>query len=227
MRSRGLAAVCALLATLAVAETREVRVFQVRFRPVREAASLVEPLLSTNGSMLLQPKLGTITVQDESEVIRRVTEALASWDVAPLSYQVRVRLVLASTTPPTPGPPGPLIEGIGSGLQKLFHFSSYQEVDTLRITAADGSTVEAAAGGRYSLRFVLRATARDPERLQLGPLEVSRRERGNDGVEVLRPLLRTTVSLRLGQTAIVGAARSEGANQALVLILWAEREVAP
>jgi hypothetical protein len=227
VRVAAVAGVLLLCACAAVAAEHEVQVFQLRFRAARDAAALVEPLLSPEGSLLLQPKLNTLTVRDRREVLARVAEALTSWDVAPLTYRLRVRLLLASTATPTPGPAAPLISGLGAELSQLFRYTSYQEVDTLAITAAEGSTVEAAIGERYHIRFTLRAGPLDPDRVQLAHMELARREMKLEQAEALRTLLRSTVSLKLGQTLVLGAARSENANQALVLVLWAEREARP
>jgi hypothetical protein len=218
------AAVLALAAGSALAAEQELRVFQLHFRPARDAAALVEPLLSPGGSVLLQPSLNAVTVRDNPEVLKRVAEALTSWDVAPASYRVRVRVLLASTDPPPPGRAAPLISGISAELSKLFRFTDYQEVATLQVTAADGSLVEMAAGERYHLRFTVRGVAQDPERVQLAQLQLARRDRGGDNVEVLRPLVRATVTLLLKQPSVLGGARAENANQALFLVLWAERE---
>lgn len=204
--------------------TQEVRVFQLRFKPAREAASLVEPLLSPDGSLLIQPRTNTLTVRDTAAVQKRVAEALASFDVPPEAFRIRLRFILASTVPPTPGAAAPLIEGVGKELAEVFRFTSYQELDTLVLTAADGATVEAEAAGKYYLKFVVRGGSRERDRLQLQGFELYRKSRNPDGSEGLRLLLRTTLSLRLQQTGILGAARSEAANQALVLVFWAERE---
>ncbi len=221
------AAVLALVAGSAFAADQELRVFQLHFRPAREAAALVEPLLSADGSVLLQPGVNSITVRDTPAVLKQVAEALADWDVAPLSYKVRVRVLLASMEPPQPGKASPLISGIGAEISKLFHFTDYQEVATLQVTAAEGSVVELAAGERYHLRFTVKGVAQDPERVQLAQLQFARREQGADGAEVLHPLLRATVTLQLKQPSVVGGARAENANQALFLVLWAEREEKP
>lgn len=224
---RSAVAVLMMAASTVLAAEQELRVFQLHFRPAREAAALVEPLLSSEGSVLLQPSLNAITVRDTPEVLQRVAQALSSWDVAPASYKVRVRVLLATTDPQPPGKPAPLIEGIGSELKELFHFTNYQEVATLQATASDGSVVEMAAGERYHLRFTVRGVPQDPDRVQLAQLQLSRRDRGADNAEVLRPLVRATVTLLVKQPSVLGGARAENANQALFLVLWAEREEKP
>jgi Bacterial type II/III secretion system short domain len=220
-------ALLVVTAATALAADQELRVFQLHFRPARDAAALVEPLLSADGSVLLQPSLNAITVRDSAAVLERVARALASWDVAPAAYKVRIRLLLANTDPQPPGQPAPLIEGIGSELRELFHFTNYQEVATLQVTASDGSVVELAAGDRYHLRFTVRGVPQDPDRVQLAQLQLSRRDRGANDVETLRPLVRATVTLLVKQPSVLGGARSENANQALFLVLWAEREEKP
>jgi len=219
-------AVCLLgVAAASWAQTvQEVRVFQLRFKPAREAAAVVEPLLSSEGSLLIQPKSNTLTVRDTPAVQKRVAEALASFDVPPETFKIRVRLILASTAPPTPGPASPLIEGVGRELAEVFRFTSYQELDTLVLAASEGATVEAQAAGKYYLKFQVRGAGQERDRVQLAGFELYRKSQNPEGGETLRLLLKTTLSLRLGQMAILGAARSEAANQALVLVFWAERE---
>ena len=123
-------AVLALVAGSTLAAEQELRVFQLHFRQAREAAVLVEPLLSSGGSVLLQPSLNSITVRDTPEALKRIADALASWDVAPPSYKVRVRVLLASTDVPPPGRAAPLISGIGAELYKLVQANRHHDSAT-------------------------------------------------------------------------------------------------
>ena len=79
-------------------------------------------------------------------------------------------------------------------------------------------------GDRYHLRFTVRGVTQDPNRVQLAQLQPARRDRGPDNVEVLHPLMRATVTLLMDQPSVLGGARAEDANEALFLVLWAERE---
>jgi hypothetical protein len=218
------ATVLLLAAGSVLAGDQELRVFQLHFRPARDATALIEPMLSADGSVMLQPRLNTVTVRDTAEVISRVAQALTSWDVAPVSYRLRVRVLLASTEPQQTGRAGPMISGIGAELARLFHYTAYEEVGTVQVTAADGTTAEMAISERYHMNFALRAVPQDPDRIQLGQLQLSRRDKGPDNQEILRPLLRATVNLVLRQPSVLGGARSENANQALFLVLWADHE---
>src|SRR5262249_23660654 len=48
-----------------------IRVFSLRYRRAEEAALLVRPLLTDEGSVILQPKLNTLTVRDTSAAVER------------------------------------------------------------------------------------------------------------------------------------------------------------
>lgn len=206
------------------ASDQEVRVFQLRFRTALEAAALVEPLLSDHGSLVLPRNVNAITVRDNPTVLRRVADALAGWDVAPESYRIRIRLLMASTPTPAPGRAGPLIEGMGADMSRVLGFTSYQEIDTLQVTASDGAVVEATAGERYHLRFMVRSVAHDAERIHLNQFELSRRQPTTEGRDRLQVLMRTAMSLKEDQEVVVALARSEAANRGLILVVWAQRE---
>lgn len=212
-------------AAFAGAAEQEVRVFQLRFRTAVEAVTLVEPLLSDDGSLVLPRGVNALTVRDRPAVLRRIAEALAEWDTPPEIYRIRIRLLLATSPTPVPGRASPLIEGMGAEISKVFGFTSYQEIDTLQVTASDGATVEAVAGERYHLRFMVRGVPHDVERIHLSQFELSRRERSGEGRDRLHTLMRgATISLKEDQEVVVALARSEAANRGLILVVWAQRE---
>src|SRR5437773_1464795 len=73
------------------------RVFTLRHRKAEEVALLVRPFLTENGSVILQPKLNTLSVRDTAEAIARVAEAIASYDVPPRSVEISVTLLKATS----------------------------------------------------------------------------------------------------------------------------------
>jgi hypothetical protein len=216
-----------LIAVVALGgDQAEVRVIQLQHRSARDGVAMAEGMLSEDGSVLLQPRQNTLTVRDRGDVVRRIAEALAAWDVVTSPYRVRVRLVLASTAPPPAGQPAPQLSGFGSELTGLFRWGGFEEIDTIEVEAQEGTTLEIKASRGYTLRFALRAVPADPQRVQLTPFEVIRVEGEEHGVGLKRRLLRSTVSLQLGQTGFLVTARSEAARQALVIIVGASREKA-
>ena len=217
-------AVLVLSACSVLAAEQELRVFQFHFRPAREAATLIEPMLSPEGSLLLQPGLNAITVRDNPDVLKRVTGALASWDVAPQAYKVRVRVFLA-------------FHGAEVGRTAAVDPGDRREdVPALRLHEVRGGGRGPGHRGRRQRRgsrgrrplpppvHWCEAFRQESDRVQLAQLQLARRDRSTENTEVLTPLLRATVSLLVKQPSVIVGARSENANKALFLVLSAERE---
>lgn len=226
MRRAFLAVLLAAAASVAGASELEERVIQLRHHPARDAAAVVEPLLSPQGSVAIQPGSNSLTVRDLPEIARHVVEVLKAWDVVPREYRLRVRLVMASTASLRPGQQPAKLEGFGSELTGLFRWGGFEEIDSFQIQAREGVSVETKAGQGYTVRFTLRASPSEPQRVQLVPCEVLRMEGQEHGIGVQRRLHRSNVSLQLGQTFILVTARSEEAKKALIVILGADPETA-
>src|SRR5262249_21643852 len=71
------------------------RVFTLKYKRPEEAALLVRPLLTESGSVILQPKLNTLTVRDSAAAVERTAQAIASWDVPPRAVEIAVTLLRA------------------------------------------------------------------------------------------------------------------------------------
>lgn len=223
MRRVAFAAILLGAAWSALGAELEVRVFELRHRAVRDAATVVEPLLSPDGTILLQPRQNSLTVRDHPEVLTRVSEAISRWDAQSAAFRVRVSLLWALESGPAFDQRDPLLKEVSSGLTKLFGYGSCAVIDTFRVTAEDGNLVESGAGhGRYWVRFKVDAVPENRNRVRLQRFEVLQREGSGAGAQI-RPLLSTaSINLLVGQTSIVGLSRQERAPQALIVVLVAE-----
>jgi hypothetical protein len=198
------------------------RVFRLEHRPAREAVSLVEPLLSPEGSVLVRPRDNSLTVVDDAATVARVAEVLAGFDVAPASYRVRVRLIRGSAKPSPPGVAAGDVPSLPSG---LLPYASYREIGGFEAVTKEGERLETSVGGRYSLSFGLRRIASESERVELSRFVLARREGPSKlgGVDIVHTLLQSNVSLLVGQTFVMVATPSEGSGEALLLVVVAER----
>lgn len=227
MRRVALFVMCMAVAVAGLAAAGDMRMFQLRHRPAREAAVIIEPLLSGEGSMLIEPRQNRITVRDSGPVLARVQKALDGWDVPPASFVIRLRVLEASNPKAAPAARRtPAISGLGAELGNLFPFGDYRELAALRMVVSEGMAIEVPAGDRFHLRFVLRTTPLALDSVDLTEFQLSRRERLPDGTQRLRPMMRARVNLRLRQESVLGGAGSEDAERALFLVLLAEREQA-
>ncbi len=127
-----------------------VRVFQLKYKSAADASTLIQPLLSDNGSVTVQPQKAVLTVQDQPEVLERVVATLKQFDRAPEPYRVRVQLLEASN--------GPLPEGVKSvqvdqRVRTMFHFDSYRSLASTEVTGTVGHSASVQLGSAYSLTF--------------------------------------------------------------------------
>ena len=76
------------------------RVFQLEHVSVSEASAAIQPMLSEAGSVTLQPKLSRIVVQDQLEIVDRVTEVIEKLDHIPGKFSVRIDLLRGGKAKP-------------------------------------------------------------------------------------------------------------------------------
>lgn len=223
----------------AAAPTTVARVFDLEHLRLGDAALLVQPLLSEEGSLTLEPRDARLTVQDRPEVVDRVARLLLALDRPPARYRVLARLYEATTDP-------------GSGdasaadlkLGEVLRFTSFRLVGETRLEGEVGGSARADLGDGFVIRFevepgerrievtsvaagppVVRPPDVDPARavdpaaarIRLEQLALLRIASARQ-VEVLR----SSVALSTGQQVVLAASSSESARRGLVLVLRAE-----
>lgn len=200
-----------------------VRVFKLHYISVKEAANAVEPLLSEQGSVTLQPRQDRISVQDRPEVIAKVAERLEIVDRKPSSYRLQVELLegVRSSLPES------VETEVDPRMRRMFPFKAYRRIGLTHFDGELGDPVEADLGEGYHLSFEAASlvTADTPwhipnpdSRMELRTLLLELiRKPGQAPVEVVR----TRVVLSENQEAFIGAAGSEDSPTGLVLILKA------
>ena len=99
------------------------RAFTLRYVSVAEATTAVQPLLSDQGSLTLQPSRSRMIVQDFPEVINRVVLLLDELDKLPDSYRIHIELLEGGVEQPF----GSANEVEATDrLRKMFNFPSYR-----------------------------------------------------------------------------------------------------
>jgi hypothetical protein len=236
-------AMTAVLMTAAVmaaadAAVMTARVFQLRHIPVADAVRAIQPLLSEQGSFMVQPAGARLTVQDRPEVVARVATLIEAIDRAPNEFKIRVDLYLASNESLAEAKQAPVDERV----RKMFQYRSYRSVGHARILGLVGDAAGAELGSGYRIVFIVktadpevpartgaaavRPSSRDEagERLTLQQLMLLHISEDDAGVERRTQVLRTTMNIAPGQQVILGASRSESADQALILIVHLDKK---
>lgn len=211
------------------------QVVQVRYKPVSEAALLVNQLLGECGAYRVPKSLRMITVEDEPQRIAQIVEAVASWDTPPRAVDVTVSLVLATREPPPRNQSAQAgiadeIRGVSRTLSELTNYTRFERLATVSVQSFEGGEAVVDLGEMYQVAFSVEHV--DPGRaIVFDPFQLKRRmasgEVSSSSRNTPRTLLSMSLNLPPGQLHIVGAP-SRARDRALFLALesWAREPAA-
>jgi hypothetical protein len=225
-------AVAALVLMVAVSVSADesattTRVFQIEHTTVAEASNAVQPLLSENGTLTVQPQKNRITVQDSAEIVRRVAEVLAELDIAPGTYSVRFQLLKATQSEVAPEHR----VQVNRKIQQMFPSARYVEIGSTLIEGELKVPVTARIGEAYRLSFVAEPVTAPKDvpfgmpkmgsRYTLEDLKLTRSRRNENGDQSMIDVIQSDVSISPGQKTSIGTGASEDSKNGLVLIIEA------
>ncbi len=198
------------------AKNLSVKTFQFKHKDADRAAAVVKPLMSAEGSISIQPSTNSVVITDRPENVKAIAAALDKFDTPPQAFKLSVRLVAASRTegaaPRTPDE----LKDIAPNLAML-RFNTFENLGSANIDSREGQSglVDFSA---YHADFKLGDYDPASDSVQLIDFKVSKLQ--NDQ---LTPILKkATMNLKLGQTVVVGAGKTEG-TRALMVILAVKR----
>lgn len=202
-----------------------VRTFQVRHCSVTEAAAAVEPLLTENGSVTVQPGKSRITVQDRADVVARAAEVIANLDRSPDRYEIEI-VVLEGVKSQLPHRQR---TEVNKRLLRMFPFEAYRTIGSTTFDGVLGEPADADLGEGLRVAFLAQSLGigddapwgipRPGTRIHLQWLTLSKQTAAADGSQRSAELLRTSVFLSEKQEVFIGAGAAEDSNRGLVLIL--------
>lgn len=210
-----------LLGVLACGGPRlDTRTFQLKNLSGPEAAQLLAPYVFTDRKEApgaLSETSGAITVRETPDNLEKIARVLAQFDRPEPSVQLHFQVIEADGSPVS----DPAIADVEHALRQLFRFKGYRLLAEAVAGGMEGSHVDqqvAAPGGPFTIQARI--------------LDV--RSAGDSGsvrietsfwVTDSRKALETTVTLRTGQTAVLG--NTQAAQKAGTLILTVRPELVP
>jgi hypothetical protein len=203
-----------------------VRTFTVHHCSVTEAVAAVEPLLTEEGSLTVQPGRSRIIVQDRADVVARAAEVIAELDRSPDTYQIEV-VLLEGVRGQLPARQRAEVD---DRLVRMFPFGSYRRIGTTTFEGVLGEPADADLGEGLRVAFLAESLGIDDSpwgiprpgtRVQLQWLTLTRQVAAADGSLQTAELLRTSVFLSENQEVFIGAGAAEDSNRGLVIILKA------
>lgn len=193
-----------------------VKTFQFKHKDADRAAAVVKSLMSSEGSISIQPSTNSVVITDRSDNLKAITAALEKFDTPPQAFKLSVRLVAASR-----------VEGAGSrtpdelkDLAPKLTMLRYNSLENLGSANVDGREGQPGLVDLTGYRADFKLGDYDPasDSVQLIDFKVAKLQ----GDQLTQLLKKTTMNLRLGQTVVVGAGKSDG-SRALLIILAAKR----
>ncbi len=207
------------------------RSYEIRYKPLPDAAALVSEVLSPRGTVSFRPQLRRLVVQDVPEVLDRVQDLLDGYDVPPRNVEVTVSLFLGSDVrDDEAGRHAPAssitreVRGIRETLADFTRWAAFDPLGSRSVSCVEGATVTTGLSDDYQVVFVVDAvrTQQGRERIEFGRFTLQRRIRTADGGERIEDLLSSKIILPAGQQLLVGAAKRPESKRALFVLLRAE-----
>jgi hypothetical protein len=188
--------------------------YTLRHQAVREAVGLVFPFLSPEGSVEVRPGENELVVTDSARVLERILPALREFDRPGRNLRLALRLVAAAAEATDADYESGLSEDLLERLRELLPFRVYQRVAAVDLEVAEGGGVGAEISSGFRVDFRMGRLQPD-RRIKLYGFRISRLDREPEAA----PLIHTNVNLRLDKPLVLGLARTEASDTALMVVL--------
>ena len=194
-------------------EPLALHVHRLEHQPVGEAASLIYPLLSERGRVELRPGEGTLIIRDVRSALDRIVPLLREFDQPARAMGLSVQIVSAE------GRGGRAIAGKGLSeelvqrLHELLRYDRYRLIAGADMEVKEGLDVTHEVGTEYRVEFQI-GRVRADRRVKLSNFKVLRQ---TDGAP--RQLIHTNLNLWLDRPLVLGLARTESSERALMIIV--------
>ncbi len=198
-----------------------VRVFRLQFVTAASVSAAIQPLLSDEGTVTVQPGKHIVTVRDRADIVDRVGSVISGIDVKPEGFRLRIQLFAGFNAEAS------LPEGakVNPRLKAMFPFDSYSTLGAAVLEGEVGDDVAVDLEDGYRVRVSVRdhrmedlpyGLPMQSLRLDLQPFVLERVRKG-----LVTQVLRTRVVLSVSQEVFIGAGEDEGSEKGLVLTVKA------
>jgi len=229
----GLAALllaAAMPATIAAEEDPvQARAFEVRHRPLADAAELVSSVLSERGEITLRQRLRTLVVVDRVSVLDQVGTLLESFDLPPRNVELTLTLFMgtdrsregAGKLAVTPFVSDEVIDAMEK-IKVLMKWNSYEVLGSRSITGIEGGKVTATLSDDYRVAFEVDSVMESRDKVRFKSFSVQKIIRTADGTNRYQDIYTADMVSPLGRLYLVGAASAPESDKALFLTLRTE-----
>ncbi len=212
--------------------TMRVYAYTLKHQPAHEALALIRPLLSTRGTVEVQPGDNTLVIRESRPALARLTRVLAEFDHPPEELRFDIRIVRAGpkrnvVSPPASEDASPLPEELAGRLRELLRYDDYRVLAEAGVTSQEGEDVTYDLGQTYSVSF-RPGTVMAGQRVKLEGFRIVKKVKGpsNKGRQLApRELFHATLNLWLGRPFNLVLAHDESRQEALMVAISCQRRV--
>jgi hypothetical protein len=200
-----------------------VQTFKFKFKSADKAAQMVRPLMSSNGSVSIQPGSNTLVVTDRAENVERIADAIDDYDAPSRTFRLELKLVAAGrVSGKPPAVPEDLAE-VSTKLAGVLRFNAFEKLGELAVSGREGDVVRRDIDGAYHADFTIGDYDPVTGTVQMSDFRLGRYQQTAAGKKELSDVLKTTLNLKVGQTVVLGASKLPESNRALMLIVVARQ----
>jgi len=200
-----------------------VQTFKFKFKAADKAAQMVRPLMSSEGSVSIQPGSNTLVVTDRADNVGRIANAIDDYDVPSRSFKLEMKLVSAGRVSGNPPAVPDDLRDVASKLSGILRFNSFEKLGELAVSGREGDVVRRDVDTAYHADFTIGEYDPVTGTVQVSELRLGRYQQTAAGKKELTEVLKTTLNLKVGQTVVLGASKLPESNRALMLIVVARQ----
>ncbi len=194
--------------------SRVVHVHTLKHQPAVEAVSLIHPVLSEHGAVELRPGGNTLVIRDSPEVVEQIVRLLESFDHPSNRVRLEIKIVRAGLDGSPIEGQRELQETLARRLQELLRYEHFRLLADASLVVREGEEISHRLGDDYEVGFRMGTLLAD-RRIKLHGFQMAHRLGNPEPKE----LIHTNLNLWLAKPMILGLARAESSNEALMVIL--------
>ena len=195
-----------------------VRTFQFKNKDANKAAAAIKSLMSTEGSLSIQPSANSLVITDHAENLKQIVAALAQFDTPTRPIKLVIRLVSAGRDGSGRIPAE--VQDIAPKLAML-RYNSLELLGDVDVEGNEGQSALIDVGGAYRAEWKFGEYDPASDSIKVTDLHLSKL--GGAQKDQLTSLFKTSLNLKLGQTVILGASKVPNSQHALMIVLLAKR----
>lgn len=234
--SLGVAAATPAVAQEAAAGELRVFAYTLKHQRAHEALVMLRPLLSTRGTVEVQPGGNTLVIREAPAVIGHLSRLLRQFDRPPEDLRFDIRIVRAGPKRNGISPPAPeseteaagaeLPEDLAERLREYLRYDDYRVLAQAGLTSREGEEVTYSLGESYSVSFRPAAVVAG-QRVKLEDFRIVQQVQ-NPTVKSRqlepRELFHATLNLWIDRPFNLVLAQDESRQEALMVAISCRRE---